>query len=125
MSPVFIITIHHLDKVGKKGINKIQHVYNYVKDKGINTMLLVSISYTPEEVEAFIEANIPDGIEYYYADEKAIETMLRSNPGFILLKESVVLGKWHYNNSGDILNMSTEDIQDLDIMINKNKSSEQ
>lgn len=123
--PIFIITIHHLDKVGKKGINKIQHVYNYVKDKGINTMLLVSISYTPEEVEAFIEANIPDGIEYYYADEKAIETMLRSNPGFILLKESVVLGKWHYNNSGDILNMSTEDIQDLDIMINKNKSSEQ
>ena len=29
--------------------------------------------------------------------------MLRSNPGFILLKDSEVLGKWHHSNSDDLI----------------------
>ena len=40
---------------------------------------------------------------YPKEDEKAIETMLRSNPGFILLKDSEVLGKWHHSNTDELI----------------------
>lgn len=37
-------------------------------------------------------------INYYYADHTVLEAMIRSNPGIMLLKDGVVLGKWHYND---------------------------
>ena len=35
---------------------------------------------------------------YYYADKTVLKTMVRSNPGLILLRDGEVLGKWHYND---------------------------
>ena len=101
---LFIATIHHLKDVTSKGIASLQKVNKYVQDKGVYMVYLVSVSSSPDEVEAFLIKNNLDNAEYYYADEKAIETMLRSNPGFILLKDSEVLGKWHHSNSDDLIN---------------------
>ena len=36
--------------------------------------------------------------EYLEGDEKILKTVIRSNPGLILMQNGVVLGKWHYNN---------------------------
>jgi len=40
-------------------------------------------------------------IEYYTADYILLETMIRSNPGVLLLKESVILDKFHYKKLPD------------------------
>jgi hypothetical protein len=34
---------------------------------------------------------------FYYADEKLIKTMMRSNPGLLLLKDGQIVHKWHIN----------------------------
>ena len=70
-------------------------------ENNINFMLLTSA--LDEEVEALLYQNGLAEVMYYFADATAIETMLRSNPGFILLKDAKVLGKWHYNNAGEIM----------------------
>lgn len=36
--------------------------------------------------------------EFYNTDETALKTMIRSNPGLILLKKGVVIDMWHYND---------------------------
>jgi len=36
---------------------------------------------------------------YYFVDETILKTMVRANPGTLLLKDGVVLGKWHYNDT--------------------------
>ena len=36
-------------------------------------------------------------IPYYFGDEKVLKTIVRSNPGLLLLEDGVVKGKWHYN----------------------------
>jgi uncharacterized membrane protein YphA (DoxX/SURF4 family) len=35
---------------------------------------------------------------YYFTDATVLKAMIRSNPGIMLVKNGVVLGKWHYND---------------------------
>lgn len=35
---------------------------------------------------------------YYYSDKTLLKTMVRSNPGLVLMKDGVVMEKWHYND---------------------------
>ncbi|OEK05451.1 DoxX family protein [Roseivirga misakiensis] len=37
-------------------------------------------------------------IPYYYSDKTLLKTMIRSNPGLVLLQDGEVLNKWHYND---------------------------
>ncbi|MCU0472264.1 MAG: DoxX family protein [Bacteroidales bacterium] len=39
-----------------------------------------------------------NGIKYCFTDETTLKTMIRSNPGYILLKEGTITGKWSWAN---------------------------
>ncbi len=108
---VLIATIHHLNDIDDKEIRRMKQVYRYAQERGLYMVLLVSVSSSQTEVVDFLLENKMDNIDFYYADEKAIETMLRSNPGFILLRNSVVVNKWHHSNVGDLIAMTTEDFE--------------
>ena len=45
---------------------------------------------------------------YYTTDEITLKTMVRSNPGVILLKQGTVLDKWHYRNLPDSAYFETQ-----------------
>lgn len=97
---LLISTIHHLEKMNEKGIESMQRAMEIAEENGLQMVVLSSA--LPEDVEMFLYDNKLDNLEFYFADATAIETMLRSNPGFILLKKGKVLGKWHYRNAADI-----------------------
>ena len=93
---LIIATIHHLEKVDEDGVAALQNVYHFASSR--NYYMVVLTAALPEDVETFSQQAGLTDLEWYYTDDKAIETMLRSNPGFIMLQDAVVLGKWHYNN---------------------------
>ena len=72
----------------------------WAQEHGVQMVLLTSA--LAEEVQSFLYAYQMDDIDFYFADATAIETMARSNPGFLLLKRGKVLGKWHYRNVDDL-----------------------
>lgn len=51
----------------------------------------------PETVEA-IKNNLGLTYEFYFADDIVLKTMIRANPGLILLNEGIVIDKWHYRD---------------------------
>lgn len=44
-------------------------------------------------------------IPYYYSDKTLLKTMVRSNPGLVLLNNGQIMKKWHYNDIPDALEL--------------------
>lgn len=98
--PLMIATVHHLDKVDEKGVAALHRVLEAAEENGVQMVFLSSA--LPEQIQAFLYENKLDDMEFYFADATAIETMARSNPGFVLMKNGKVIGKWHHRHSMDI-----------------------
>lgn len=103
---VMIATIHHIGEVTEEGANALKRVRQMMLDNGIEMVLLTSA--LDEEVQAFEYENGLSDMLYFMADETAIKAMMRSNPGFVLLKDSKVMGKWHFSKAQKIMNYDFE-----------------
>lgn len=68
--------------------------------KGADVVPVVFTSAASDEVASFLEAQQLD-LPFYFADATVLKTISRSNPGIWLLKDGVVKGKWHYNDTPD------------------------
>ena len=86
-----IVTIHHIDKVTKDGVEEVKWAQMQADENGMKIVLLTSA--LPEEVQAWLYENNIEGLDYLFADATAIETMLRGNPGFMFVKDAVVVDK--------------------------------
>lgn len=93
---IVIATIHHLDDVDDDGTEALRAMAKWAEEEGVQLVLLTSS--LPEQVQAYLHEAELENLDFYFADATAIETMARSNPGFVLLQDGVVLGKWNYRS---------------------------
>jgi len=91
----FVLVAEYLDETSLKKIEEINKFIESCNEQGIAFVTLTSS--IPEEVEAF-KSKYKLETEFYFSDDISLKSMIRSNPGLILLKEGVVLDKWHYND---------------------------
>ena len=106
--PIIIVTSHDISEINDKGIESMQRVRDIAEQHNVKYVFLTAS--LPEDAEKFLNDNDMGYIPYFLADEKAIETMLRSNPGYILLKDAIVKGKWHYRNYNKIRSVDFEQL---------------
>lgn len=104
---LLIATIHHLDKMGEAGVKAIESTSAWAEENGVQMVLLTSA--LSEEVQSFMDEKGLDNLDFYFADATAIETMARSNPGFLLLKGGKVMGKWHHRHADEIQDYKLSD----------------
>lgn len=100
--PVLVCTIHHIKDVNEKGVKAIAEMKQLAMDRDIRFAVISNAEQS--DLLQFLYGNTLMDVEYYFGDEKALETMLRSNPGFILMEDATVKGKWHYKNADKIKN---------------------
>lgn len=67
----------------------------YAEKNGVLTYVLTSS--TKEQIQN-LNAFIPTSLQFATADEKMLKTMIRANPGIVLLNKGIVVGKWSYND---------------------------
>ncbi len=94
-----IITLLFADKADKSNIKAINDLAKSAEQNGIKPMLLTASDY--QTIETFRHEN-QISIPFYYVDATVLKTMIRSNPGILLLQDGVVKGKWHYNDTPDL-----------------------
>ena len=94
----FIVASYSLKEASRKGFEKIDKLYDDIMRNGHS--LIVVTGSTDDEVKAFRKGLHPD-MEFYHADDIELKMVVRANPGLILLKNGVVMGKWHWRDVPD------------------------
>lgn len=106
--PIIIVTSHDILDINEKGWQAIQRVKSLGEEHAVPVVLLTAS--LPEQVDSLLWKNHLETWEYFFSDDKAIETIMRSNPGFLLMQEGVVKGKFHYRNYRELQNLDFEQL---------------
>jgi hypothetical protein len=76
-----------LSEAQRKPMEKGFEFGRYCTEKGIGFYVLTSSGLG--EIKGF-----SNGLGFYFTDETTLKTMVRANPGYILLKDGTIVGKW-------------------------------
>ncbi len=91
-----VIVAYDLSKVNAKGIGDLNALaINAAENFNVRSVLLTSNSAA--DAQAFSDRN-KLVMEVFYADGIPLKSMVRANPGLLLLKNGVVINKWHFHN---------------------------
>ncbi|MBA4409015.1 MAG: DoxX family protein [Odoribacter sp.] len=91
----FIVIAHNLQKSSKEGMAKMAELSVEAKSKGYNFIGLTATS--PDSFEAF-KNETGAHFDFFNTDEITLKTIVRSNPGLILIKKGTIQAKYHYND---------------------------
>ncbi|KAF0235705.1 MAG: DoxX family [Prolixibacteraceae bacterium] len=92
---VFMLVAYNLEKSSRKPQEKINNLANWAAEKGFSFICLTSSLSGQSEAFA-AETGAP--YEFFNCDEITLKTIIRSNPGLVVLKSGTIVGKWHYND---------------------------
>lgn len=91
----FLLISPHLEKADDTNFGDIDQIYEYCQNN--NYPFYALTASTDEGIQHWRDIT---GAEYqfYLTDETTLKTIIRSNPGLLLLKDGVVIGKWSHND---------------------------
>ncbi len=93
MDRVFLLVANEISHSNVKVQNRINDFVALCHKDGIDFIGMTSSS--PKEVDAFRHEH-NSMFDYYYTDATTLKTMIRANPGLMLLKKGTVVGIWHH-----------------------------
>ncbi|OFX24836.1 MAG: hypothetical protein A2033_08910 [Bacteroidetes bacterium GWA2_31_9] len=91
----FLLIAYKLPESSTANQKEINELANFCNKTGYKFYCVTSSG--EEEINKFKSIN---NVQYAFcsADEITLKTMIRSNPGLVLLKKGTVIGKWHNND---------------------------
>lgn len=90
-SYTFLMIAYSLEEMQMRHLDRFRDVARHAAEKGYSFYILTASG--PDVVGAW-ERQQQTGFQFAHADERTLKTMIRSNPGLMLLKEGTVMGKW-------------------------------
>lgn len=94
----FLLIVSSVEKADKEAFEDANRIAEAMDEEGVSFVALCGSTF--EKMDLF-RYNVGANYYWYNVDETALKTIIRSNPGLVLLKDGVVLGKWHYNDFPD------------------------
>ncbi|MDR2765449.1 MAG: DoxX family protein [Tannerella sp.] len=93
--PLFLLVASALELASDQHIEEINQVYDFAREKRYPFYCLTASS--PEGIEEW-KKNTGADYPFLTADDVVLKTIIRSNPGLVLIKEGTILAKWHHND---------------------------
>lgn len=91
----FIVIASNLQKTDREGMKKMAQLGIAAKSKGYNFIGLTASS--PDSFDSF-KSETGVQFDFFNTDEIALKTIVRSNPGLILIKKGTIMEKYHFND---------------------------
>lgn len=92
---VFLLVAPHLEYASDSNFGEIDAIYEYSTDHGYPFYALAA---SMEDAVAHWRDITGAEYNFYITDDITLKTIIRSNPGLLLLKDGVVIGKWSHND---------------------------
>lgn len=96
---LIMVTMYNVNKGEAEGMAKIKSFTDRALEKGYT---VIGLSSSGPEDKANIKAKYKFNFDTYLCDEKVVKTIVRANPGIILLNKGTVVDKAHWNDIEDI-----------------------
>ena len=98
-SYTFLLISPHLEHADDSNFGTIDEIYEYANEHGYKFLCL-----TASDSRAIKHWQDITGAEYpfYTTDETTLKTIIRSNPGLLLLRHGTIIGKWSHNDLPDL-----------------------
>lgn len=91
----FIVNSYDLSKTDKTAFKQLNSFCSEAYTDNIATAVLVSAQAS--DIKQFATENKLQ-LDFYTTDDIVLKTIVRSNPGLLLLKDGVIIKKWHHND---------------------------
>ncbi len=108
---LFIVTLPHVEEAALSHVEAINRINDYVLTH--EQLNLIGLSGSDEEhVEAFMQQS---GGMYpvYITDEKPLKSMVRSNPGLLLLHNGTIIAKWSHFDIPEIAELENKYLKEV------------
>ena len=91
----FIFISEKVEKVKPELWPEIQKYQHFTVSNNQKFYILTS---SLPDVTDVIKKSHQLAFDFHYADQTTLKTIIRSNPGLLVLKDGVILGLWHFND---------------------------
>ena len=91
----FLLISYKLERASLRDSARINRIFDFARENGYRFYCLNASLY--EDVEDFIQLT---GAKFPMArtDAVTLKTIIRSNPGLVLIKNGTIINKWHHRN---------------------------
>lgn len=108
----FLLVSPHLEFADDSNFGNIDEIYEYANDHGYRFLCLTAS--TEKAIKHWQDIT---GAEYpfYVTDETTLKTVIRSNPGLLLLKNGTIIQKWSHNDLPDMAEIGDKPLEKTEI----------
>ena len=96
---VLMVVTYQTSKSDISAFEKITALAQQAEKEGF---LVLGLSATSANELLDFRHEVQAAFPFAFTDETTLKTMVRSNPGLVLLQNGVIRGKWHHNDTPDI-----------------------
>ena len=93
---LFMFISYNLNKASEEGTEKLAELGEACYNNGVS---IIGLSASDQESVDQFRHDHQLIFDFYATDEITLKTMIRSNPGLMLLKKGTVIAKWHHNDT--------------------------
>lgn len=91
-SYVFLMVSPLFKNMKTSNMDAFEAINTFARERNYRFYILTS--WTFEQIATWDEAHKTSGFLFCHGDERILKTMIRSNPGLMLLKNGTIVGKW-------------------------------
>ena len=95
---VFLMVCHDLNKSSRVNQDKINELADLMESYAYDFICLTS---SGKEVINEFTAETGANYQFAFTDQTTLKTIVRSNPGLVLIKKGTILDKWHHRHLPD------------------------
>lgn len=108
MPAVFLMVSYKMELADEEAFEQINE---FTEEAAKNEIMTIGVSASLPEVVEQKRHELQTPFPFAVMDETTLKTIVRSNPGMVLLKKGTVVAKWHYNDLPEFEQVQQEYLQ--------------